>query len=254
MRSRHRSLVALVGLAVVAGACGSDSSTGPAPGVQANLSQAFSELEHPAVSDAMVGLAGIFVPPGSSSGCTYTAASQSFVCPALNESGISIAFSYALIDASGAAQSAFGPTTTNSVRATSVVSGTTTELGAPLTIEGRQDLTISGLLSTTHTLNGTSSFHLSGTVLSGTGGTPVAVGIVSKTTFTNLVLPSTAGAWPASGSILLEETLDGVSGTDRIQLTFNGTSKLALVFTASSGRVSHCTMDLGKGAEVNCVD
>lgn len=254
MRSRHRSLLALVALGIAAAACGSDSSTGPTPAVQANLSQAFSELEHPAISDAMGGLTGIFLPAGSSSGCAYTAASQSFVCPPLSESGISVAFSYALIDASGAAQSAFGSTTTNAVRATSVVSGTTSELGAPLTVEGRQDLTISGLLSTTHSLNGTSSFHLTGTIPSGTGGIPVPVGIVSKTTFTNLVLPATVGAWPASGTILLEESLDGVTGTDRVLLTFNGTSRITMVFTASTGRVQHCTMDLGRGAEVSCVD
>jgi hypothetical protein len=253
MRIRHRSL-AIVALAVLAAACGSDSATSPTPAVQANLSQAFSELGHPAVSDALGGIAAIFVSSASTSGCTYAAASQTFVCPTQSESGISLAFSYALLDASGATQSAFKPTATNAVHTIAVLSGTTTELGPALTIDGRQDLTISGLLSTTHSLNGTSSFHLTGSIPSGTGSGTIPVGFVSKTTITNLVLPTTAGGWPASGTIALEETLDGVTGTDRVLLTFNGTSKITMVFTASTGHVQHCTMDLSKGAAVACTD
>jgi hypothetical protein len=253
MRSRLRSYLATAALAAVAGACGSDSSTGPTPTVRADLGEAFAELGHPALNDALDGLTGLFIPPGPNTGCPYAAASQAFVCPTQTQSGLSLAFSYALLDASGGTQSAFGPTTTNAVRTKAVVSGTTTELGTPLTINGQQELTVSGLLSTKHTLNGASTFHLTGSITTPGGSLPIAY--TSKITITNVVLPSTvAGAspWPASGTILAEETMDGTGATNKSLVTFNGTGKISLVFTSETGHVTNCTMDLARGGEATC--
>jgi hypothetical protein len=251
--ARSRSCLAIVALAVISSACGSDSSTGPSDtGVRADLAQAFRELGHPAVGDAIQGMTGLFFTPGPSSGCPYTAASQTFVCPSIDESGLSLAFSYALLDGSGAAQSAFGATTTNSVHTISVISGTATDLGDSFSISGRQDMTVSGLLSTKHTLNGTSDFHVTGSFDTGSGTLPFA--FRTKTTITNLVLPTGTNAYPASGTILAEESQDAVPGTDRVLMTFNGTSSIALVFTFANGSVSHCTMNLAQGGDVSCTD
>jgi len=250
---RSRSCLAIVALAVAAAACGSDSSTGPIAdnGVRADLGQAFDELGHPALSSAMGSLAGVFVPPGSSSGCPYTASSQSFVCPALSQSGISLAFSYAFLDASGASQSAFGATTTNSVRTSAVVGGTTTDLDVPFSINGRQDLTLSGLLSKTHTLNGSSDFHFTGSINTGSGSTPIA--FRTKTTIADIVLPTGTNAFPVSGTISAEETLDGSTAVERAKITFNGTGNVTLVFTYSDGTISHCTLNLTQNSE-RCTD
>lgn len=253
MRSRLRSTLAIAALAVVAGACGSDSSTSPDSGVRADLRQAFGDLSHPALSDALGSLSGLFVSPGPTSGCNYAAASQTFVCPTQSEAGLTLAFSYGLLDASGAAQSAFGATTTNAVHAIYVLSGTTTELGPPLTLDGRQDLTVSGLLSAKHTLNGSSSFRLTGSIE--TGGRPIPIAVTTKTTITNLVLPSGtigASAWPASGTILIEDIADGAAGPDRVLVTFDGTSTISTVFTTSTGHETRCTMDLLRQGEVTC--
>jgi hypothetical protein len=245
---RSRSYLAIVALAVVSGACGSDSATGPSTEVRADLGQAFNEVGLPSISGAIEGIVGLIVPPGSSAGCTYTASSQSFVCPARTESGISLAFSYALLDASGAPQSAFGATTTNSLRTISVITGTLTDLGDSFSIDGRQDMTLSGLLSTKHTLNGTSNIKLS---FSSSGTQPLAV--TTKVTIANLVVPSGSSTYPVSGTILAEVT-EGVTGTDKALMTFNGTSSVTLLFTYSDGTLQHCTMNLARGGEVACTD
>jgi hypothetical protein len=256
MRSRFRStLLAIVATTVVAGACGSDSSTGPSvPAIKADLGKAFDELGLSTLTDAG-GMTGLFIPPAVFTGCTYTAAVQSFVCPTENDGGLSFAFSYALMDASGAVQPAFSPTTTNSVRTASLLHGTLSEDGTTLSIDGRQDMTLSGLLTAKHTLNGTSDFHVVGSF--STGVETFSVASRTKTTFTNLVLPGSetgASKWPASGTILSEETEDGATAAEKILLTFNGTSTMAMVITGTDGAVSHCTMDLARSAIAVCHD
>jgi hypothetical protein len=229
-------------------ACGSDSSVDPTNQQPTDLNQVLSEITLPSLSGATslagVSTQGITAPIPS--GCTYSTSTQSFACPAVTVSGLSVTQSYTLLDASGRPQSAYDPASTASVRLKTTIVGTITADGNSLMIDEAQDLTLSGLLTGMHTIDGTSTTTLNGTVKSGS--TSVTTANTVTTTISKLVVPKeTAGAssYPSSGTITIDvETVDsGFSATLLVQVTFNGTSKVGVVI--SSGIFTqHCTMDL----------
>lgn len=255
MFSRFRARLSVAALAVVAGACGSDSSTAPIETQPATLDQALTELALPAIAAA----GPSFVDIGGTaaldpSRCPYAAASQSFVCTPINESGVTVNQSFTLLSASGAKQSAFDQASTAAVRANTTIAGTLVEAGTSLTIDGQQELTLSGLLTGPHTLNGSSLLKLKGTISNGTTSLPLDVAV--STTITNLVLPANTAAgaeiWPKSGTIVVESsgTVSGFpAGTTRLTMTFNGTSTVSLTITGP-GVSQSCLVDLAKGEPV----
>jgi hypothetical protein len=236
-----------VALGALLSACGSDSSVAPT-NQPTDLNQVLHEMTLPSLSGATslagVSTQGIAVPIPT--GCTYSASTQTFACASVTISGLAFTQSYTLFDASGRPQSAYDPATTASVRLKTTTVGTITADGNSIMIDQAQDLTLSGLLTGIHTIDGTSITKLNGTVTSGS--TSVTTANTVNMTISKLVVPKeTAGAsaYPSSGTITIDaQTVDnGFSATVHVEVTFNGTSKVAVVI--SSGIFSqHCTIDL----------
>jgi hypothetical protein len=111
-----------------------------------------------------------------------------------------------------------------------VTSGTTT-----MVIDQQQDITVSGLLTGVHTLNGTSLGHANGSI--GTGASAIPVSTTVSTTITNVVLPRTTSGspWPQSGTIAATVTDAGFGTpvTSTITITFNGTSMAQVAVTVN---------------------
>ena len=183
------------------------------------------------------------------SSCAYQAASQSFACAPLVVSGLTVTHSFALLDASGATQTAFDQGTTSGVRARTTVAGTLQQGQLQLAVDGQQDLTLTGLRTATHTLDGTSRVH----VASISGAAPSFETTVN-TTITGLKLqaPTADGThpWPTAGTIVVE-TSNSVGGAPaavvRATLTFSGTSKVTVNLTGP-GVAVNCTIDLASQA------
>ena len=243
-----RRLSVLV-IAAAAVACGGDS-TGPTSYPPATLNQALAELSIPAL--AAGGPSFVDVGTGASSldpaKCPYSATVQSFVCTPISESGITINQSFTLLSGTGAKQPAFDPTSTNAVRANTTVAGTLVEQGTSLNVNGQQELTLSGLVSGPHVLNGSSSITLAGTVTDQSSTYPVNITVA--TSIANLVLPAneagTSQVWPSSGTITVDinGSIGPVSVSQaRTVITFSGTSTVNV--TVSGGGLSKsCKVDL----------
>lgn len=257
MFARIRPTLAVLALAAVAGACGSDSSTGPSSNQTLSLDQALTELSNPALTAAN----GAFFDLGASapalvtSRCPYVGASESFVCSPFSASGVSINQSFTLLTASGTKQTAFDAATTDAIRANTTLAGTVSQAGTSLTIDGHQELTLSGLVSGPHVLNGSSSTKINGTMFDGVQSFPLVATVT--TTVNSLVLPAKSSAsaqlWPASGTIVIENTgtVGGFSsGTTRITMTFTGTSTVNVSMTGP-GVSQSCKMDFSK-ADPTC--
>jgi hypothetical protein len=246
-------------MVVAATACGSDSPAGPSSSETTNaphttLEQALTELTLPVLG---VGSVSATIPVGLGLGagrCAYTAASQSFVCPSSTASGITINQSFTLLTASGAKQSAFDPTTTASVKTNTTVVGTVVENGATLTVDSQTELTLGGLLSGPHTLDGSFAEHISGAFAVDA---PIDVRITGS--ITNVVLPANtavgAPVWPTAGTIVVAAS--GTLGdlepfTSRVTLTFNGTSTVT-VTVVEDGVSQTCQTDLTKPGPLGCM-
>ena len=253
VRFRHHLSALVIAAAVVA--CGGDSSTSPTPYPPATLNQALAELSIPALAAAGsssfvdVGTAAPALDPAT---CPYSATVQSFVCTPISESGITVNQSFTLLSGSGATQSAFDAATTDAVRANTTVGGTLVEQGTTLDVTGQQELTLSGLVSGPHVLNGTSSLTAAGTVVDET--TTYPVNITVSTSIANLVLPvnetGSSQVWPSSGTITVDVngSIGPVSVSQaRTVITFTGTSTVNV--TVSGGGLSKsCKVDLTNAA------
>lgn len=252
LRFRRRHLPSLALAAAVA--CGGDSATAPTSYPPATLDQALAELSIPALSagdNSFVDL-GAAAPSLDPTRCAYSATVQSFVCTPISESGITINQSFTLLTASGAKQSAFDAATTDAVRANTTVAGTLVEQGTSLNLSGQQQITLSGLVSGPHVLNGTSTLTAAGTVVDGTTSYPVNITVA--TSIANLVLPAhestSSQLWPSSGSVTVDVngSIGPVSVSQaRTIITFNGTSTVNVTMTGG-GVTKSCKVDLTKAA------
>lgn len=248
----RRRLSAIV-LAAAAVACGGDS-TGPTSYPPATLNQALAELSIPALSAGGASYVDIGAAPSSldPAKCPYSASVQSFVCTPISESGITVNSSFTLLTGSGAKQSAFDAASTNAVRANTSVAGTLVEQGTTLNVNGQQELTLSGLVSGPHVLNGTSTITVAGTVADESTTYPINVTVA--TSIANLVLPANeAGSsqiWPSSGTLTVDVngSIGPISVSQaRTVITFTGTSTVNV--TVSGGGLSKsCKVDLAVAA------
>jgi hypothetical protein len=249
MFSRAPLSLATLTLAVVVSACGSDSSVAPATQQRSDLNLAFAELSHPVLAASAAAFTGVFgTSPviGVPSSCIFTATTGSFVCPTETINGLTISQSYALLTAAGTPQGVFDANTTAAVRTTTRVVGAIPDAVSPTEIDARQELTLSGLLTGNHTLNGTSTTKISGSLKQGSTLLPYTN--TTSTTITNLVLHTSNSAtnWPRSGTIVAESdhALTGLpSISSRVQVTFSGTSKVDVVVTVA-GFEQRCNVDL----------
>jgi hypothetical protein len=254
MFPRFRRHLSALTTATVVVACGGDSATRPTTYPPATLNQALAELSIPALAAGGPSFVGVdaSTPALDPTKCPYSATAQSFVCTPISESGITVDQSFTLLTGSGAKQSAFDAATTDAVRANTTVAGTLVEQGTSLDVTGQQELTLSGLVSGPHVLNGTSTLTAAGTVVDES--TTYPVNITVSTAIANLVLPAnatgTSEIWPASGTITVDVSgsIGPVSVSQaRTVITFSGTSTVNV--TVSGGGLSQsCKVDLTKAA------
>jgi hypothetical protein len=192
--------------------------------------------------------------------CPYDVSTQRFVCPSVTRSGITTSLYYQLLDASNQPQSAFSPTTTAAIRTVNDVSGTLTTSGttvsgsAPgtLIITGHGDHTLSGLLTDTHVLNGSSTTTLD--IDLKFNDLPVNDTFTLAETTTNLVLPKrgSSSPYPQSGSIALDLTSAADHTLDsHVVITFDGTN-VATIVSTENGMTQTCRVDLTGKTEPQC--
>lgn len=247
---RMRCSVSVIVFVTTAVACGGDS-TGPTSSPAGVLNQALAELTIPALTaGGGLSLVDIDTPALTSmdpTTCPYSAEFQRFVCAPSSANGITMKQSFILWSASGARQSAFDPATTATVSTIAAVNGTVVKPGTSLSVNGQQEVTLSGLASAPHVLDGYSSSQVAGTVTDETSTYPVNVRI--NTSIFNLVLPANeAGSsqvWPSSGTIT--GTIDGTFGplsvNQSTSILFTGTSTVR-ISVRSGLATKNCTVDL----------
>jgi hypothetical protein len=264
-RSTLRPLIAAFAAALVAG-CHSDSPSGPAAPQQStfDLATILSQMALGRVSSvpgatsviAVPAIAG--VPVVAPAACPYSAATQGFTCPTVTSGGLTWDISYFLYDAAGHAQSQADAGTTASVRTVVDTKGTTTVppvngVSATVSLSDHSDMTMSGLLTATRTLNGKGTSHYDMTL----SGATALHAVTDMTTATNnVVLPApsdaASAAWPLSGTITTDvKTVTAIGNVGAITttshgvITFNGTSTATIVYTTSlSTTITTCKVDL----------
>jgi hypothetical protein len=190
--------------------------------------------------------------------CPFNSLDNSFTCQSVTLNGLSYSLKYFVYDAGGVALTTPDPLRAASVRTLIGVTGTITNGGATgtvATIDHQSDMTLSGLMSATRTLNGTSRDH-DLIVTNGVTSTRSTVDLTGTTA--NLVLPNASSKYPASGTITSVANtatqigaLPQVTTSANAVLTFNGTSTASLVATVS-GHVTTCQIDLTGGNSPRC--
>jgi hypothetical protein len=234
---RFRPRLAALAFAAFAGACeaGSPLETGPG---RVSLEEALAELAVPALQPAMTTFTGVGPSPAiAPSTCAYDGASESFVCAPVPANGLTLARSFTLVSAAGAKQSAFDRGTTSWLRESSTIAGTVVQGGGvTTTVDGEQELTLTGLLTGRHTISGSSTKRLATFTDAGTGGQPVLGTVTTK--MKNVVLPVAPPggpvAWPLSGPGPM------VSG---VVVVFTGTSIVEVAITVrGTTRACHANM------------
>lgn len=248
----------ILAAALLLGAGCSDSSTGPngpnVPDVAALLAEmspaslsAVASLASP-LGAPTVGQPGVPDPTK----CPYSATSGFFECSAVTINGLTFTEKFRLIDDAGHSQP-LPSTQTSAVETVSTITGTvsTTSGGQVVSnyhVDGSSDQTLSGVRTSQHTLNGTSSTRVTGQVLIGTQSVPLDE-LVTQTT-TALVLPNTKAGqkWPASGTITTQVTTNPDNTLLRakltIEMTFNGSSTVAVKITDPLGTSRSCNVNL----------
>lgn len=257
MSSRIRLVLATLTLAILADACTADSTVAPDQPV-ATLDGALSEVAMPALDYAAATFsgAGIVTPAITPSRCQFDGASSSFICDALSGNGLTLNQHYTLLDGGGSKQSAYDMATTSGLVVNSAVSGTASGYigsnAVTLTVDAQQELTLSGLGSPQHTINGTS---LTLTTLARSDGSEAPLTSTITTRVVDLVIPVPAPGdpmpWPVSGMVELRSTtdlgyiipLDAANTTTSAAMEFSGSSVVKLTITTQNGTQT-CSVDI----------
>jgi len=272
MRSTSRAVIAALAAALVAG-CGSDSPNAPAtPQHTLDVAAILSQMSIGRVSSvpgasAVLSLpAPIGVPAIALSACPFSSSIQGFTCPTVSSAGLTFDISYFLYDAAGHAQSVADASTTAAVRTVVDTKGTanvppTNGVSGTVVVADHSDMTMSGLLTPPHTLNGNGTSHYDMTL---TGATPLHAVIDQTSVTKNVVLPTasdaSSAAFPLSGTITTDSktvtsiaSLGTIAVTAHSVITFNGTSKATIVYTTSlSATVTTCVIDLNGSSPPVC--
>ena len=228
-----------------------------------SLDEALAELDVPAIRLAQ----GAFTtlgppPPPVPSACPFQVASESFVCAPIVAAGLTLSQSFTLISATGAKQATFDKATTSWLRMSATISGTRENEFSTTTVDGEQELTLTGLLTDRHTINGSSSTRLARVEEGSSSAEPVLTTVTTK--LKNVVLPLVPSgapvAWPLSGSMELLNTtfadypapLPGpgpvVSG---VVVVFTGTSIVEVALTSRGGTIA-CHVNMAIVESVGC--
>jgi hypothetical protein len=257
MSTRIRFVLATLTFAVVAGACGSDNTVAPNTTID-TLDGALAEVTNPALDyvAATFSGAGLVTPTIVPSRCQFDDASGTFICDALTGNGLTLNQHYTLLDGAGSKQQAYDTKTTTGLVVNSAVAGTATGYisGSPatLTVDAQQELTLSGLGTAHHKINGTS---LTLTTLTHTDGSVPPLASTITTKVVDLVIPVPAPgdppSWPVSGMVELTSStdlgyvipLDAANTTTSAAMEFNGSSVVKLTITNQNGTQT-CRVDI----------
>jgi|SRR5689334_14151783 len=182
--------------------------------------------------------------------CAYDAGSGFFVCPPLTSHGFTVSREYRLIDDAGNSQAApsirtVAIETKTSMQGTLPPDVTGLTIGSP-SVTRSEDMTLSGIQTHQHTLNGAAQSTMVATLTSWQGTEPVQMTYIEADTTSNLVLPAAGQRWPQSGtitSVQSTKTQFSPAITTRIQVTFNGTSTVTIATTNGPVTVT-CKLDL----------
>lgn len=250
-------LVALLGAAVFAAACSSD--TAPSASQQLDVSAALSSMSVPGVSSAVSTMsptassADVDAPAIVPTSCTYSATTQSFTCPTVTVNGLTITRSYTLLDAQQQPQSAPDKATTDGIRTETTVKGTMTMRSGSMTVDGQKVMTLTGLLANKPLLNGTGSSTMTGTMTMGTTSTPFS--LTTADTTTNLALPPKGSTthYPLGGSVEMSMTSSGAlaGSSSSMKLAFDGSNFATLTLSNSFG-TEVCKLDLTGKTAMSC--
>lgn len=257
MSPRLRQVLATLTLAIVGDACFSSDSVAPNTTVD-TLDAALAEVTVPALdyAAAVFSGAGIVTPAIVPSRCQFDGASGTFVCDKLTGNGLTLDQHFSLLDAAGSKQSAYDMKTTAGLVVNSAVSGTAVGYIAnnavTLDVDAQQELTLSGLGTAQHTINGTS---LTLTTLKHTDGSEAPVTSTFTTKVTDLVIPVPGPGertpWPVSGMVELRSTtnlgyiipLAAANTTTSAAMEFTGSSVVKLTITNQNGTQT-CRVDI----------
>jgi hypothetical protein len=189
-----------------------------------------------------MGASGTLAPAPAVWPCPYDAPTRYFVCPDQSTNGVTVSQRYQIISSGGVPMSLFDPLVVGGIRNVVDVDGTLDlspegDGSTTLTIDSHADHVLSGLQTTTRTVNGSGTAHLTLTTEGQT------INVTTSHTITNLVLPAEFGpnAYPVSGSITT--TASAPQASFSATLTFNGTSTVTIV-TVLNGQSQSCTYDL----------
>jgi hypothetical protein len=242
MKRLHLCRLAVAPL-VLAAACVPDDAL--TPKVQPTLGAALADVSHPALDYVAKWFSGgIGIPTILPTRCPLESASQSFVCAPLVSNGHTLVQRFTLLDAAGGKQTAFDPATTTTLHLENSVSG-----GG---VDGQQVLDLTGLGSTSHTLNGAS-------LTLKTSGDPISPYETEwKATITDLVFPVVAGSgqagWPLSGTIDVRSRATNRPDNPAVFIAtyrFSGSSVVTLTLTVPGG-IQTCQVNLAAMPGLGC--
>lgn len=250
-----RFLAAPLALAALAGCGSSDAPTAPRGAFDPQALAASMTL--PELGAAMAQIPGASIALSAAGGglpgrfCAWSAAALANVCqPVTLPNGLRASGSWVALDAAGVPLAQ--PTA-----ATAAAFRTVTELGGTLrlspganssdplalTIVSRAEQTLSGLLTGRRQLDGTS------VVTSTIGVGSEATTLTATTTVVGLVLPAAGQRWPQAGTVTTRTQSGALAGTGLEQvMTFDGTSRVAVVVRGLFGAERRCTLDLARPA------
>jgi hypothetical protein len=243
MRTQIRNAIVVVALASSI-ACNADTAFGP--GSRSDLDQVIIELETMKKMFAVSWSRPTDFPLSRivPANCPYVPSTQSFTCPSVAMGSVTVWQSYVPLSASGAPQTVFDVARTAAVRMTTTFSGTSPG-NTELAVDGRETLTLSGLLSGKHTFDGTSSYHYNGTHITyntfGGGTTRTLINTTVVTTVSQLVMPPDVVVdgfpnRPVSGTIAVTNSAS-VSGQPPMLSSavfpFDGTTTVVAVITVN---------------------
>jgi hypothetical protein len=187
-------------------------------------------------------------------GCTYSASTGRFTCPAITSGGLTLNRDYAFLDASQAAQSAYNASTTASANFHVSVTGTHVADNGQDVVNRDRTLTVSGLAGaeTSRTWNGTGTRSDNGyrTVAD----VKRSYTVNDAVTVANVVvnLPRSQNPWPMSGTITRQisgtasvtktDVTKSFSVTRTVTITFNGTQNATVTVGGNT-----YTLDLATG-------
>ena len=256
-RPRFRSIALTVMAGVAVAAC-TDSPTGPSSQTL-DLATLLAEMSPASVSTATNfamsagGPMMVVTAPFDPTQCVYSGDTGYFVCPTRTLNGVTVTRMYRLIDAAGNNQSKFDGQT-SALETKMTVKGTETSqsqfsTGGPMTLDGSSDMTLSGIRTDKHVLNGLSTMTMTGGFA--VSGASIPISTTMRQTTTDLVLPNTKAGekWPQSGTLTFDETSNLLSTnlsapeTTHVVMSFNGTSVVTVTITDAFG-TSTCHFDM----------